>query len=633
MRRITVSTICVVCIATSTFAQHGAGEGEWISEGGARGSAKYSPLFQINAGNVDQLVIAWQWDSIANSIYASGDVSIRPGEFKATPIVVNGLLYTSTSYSQVAAIDPGRGTTVWAFDSEGWRKGRPANLGYIHRGVSYWEHGEDKRIIIATGDSQLIALNALSGERIESFGNTGSVDLFDGLGAGARLGTHQVNSPPAICGDVVVVGNVIFDRPATQSFVRGDVRGFDVRTGEKLWQFHSIPQEGEFGNDTWESDAWKFTGNTNVWSLISADPELGYVYLPFGVSTNDFYGGHRPGDNLFANSLVCLNAQTGQRVWHFQTVHHDVWDYDIPAAPNLVDIVVDGKEIKAVAQVSKTGFCYVFDRVTGEPVWPIEERPVPQSNVPGEKTSATQPFPTKPAPFAAQGLTDNIIDYTSELKAEALEILKEYNYGPMFTPPSTEQTIIVPGDGGGANWTGSAVDPDTATLYVPSISYTSVIKLVAPDPNRSDMKYLMRGFTGRVQGPRGLPLLRGPYSTITAIDLNTGDHRWQVPMGTEGLETHPELKGLNVEPTGDGRFTFPLLTKSLLIAARRDVVLALDKDSGRILAEIPLRGSDGAPLGDVSGTPMTYVHDGKQYVVLAVTGEGSKGSLVALALP
>ncbi len=364
---------------------------------------------------------------------------------------------------------------------------------------------------------------------------------------------------------------------------------------------------------------------------MSADDELGYVYLPMGAPTNDFYGGHRLGDNLFANCVVCLNAETGERVWHYQTVHHDLWDYDLPCAPNLIDIVVDGKPIKAVAQMGKTGYCYVLDRVTGKPVWPIPEVPVPQTTMPGEKTSKTQPVPTKPPPFSAQGLTEeNVIDFTPELKKEALEIIKKYDYGPIFTPGSERGTLTVPGDGGGANWMGAAADPETGLVYVSSYSYSYVVKLVKPDPSRSDHAYHIK--ISHPRGPDGLPLFKPPYSRITAIDLKTGTHAWMRPMG-KGIENHPRLKGLNIPRTGGGGWAYVMTTKTLVIAGHGGELLALDKATGKLIAKVELKDSSGTSLGRVTGAPMTYMHKGKQYIAVSVSSRSRKGWLVALALP
>ncbi len=617
-------------------AQSGAKDGQWLAHGGGKGAAKYAALDQITPANFDQLKIAWTWDSVDADILAMDGVRVQTQSMQATPLMVNGVMYISTSFSQVAAIDAGTGKTIWKYDPGSWREGRPANMGFLHRGVSYWTDGNEERIIVATGHSHLIALDAKTGKPIPSFGEEGHVNLLLGLNRRTRISETQVNSPPMIIRDVIVTGGVVMDRPATKEFVRGDIRGFDVRTGKKLWQFHSIPQDGEFGNETWEDGSWEYSGNTNVWSIISGDEALGYVYLPFGAPTNDFYGGHRPGDNLFGTSIVCLNAETGERVWHFQTTHHDLWDYDNPSAPNLVDIVVNGKPIKAVAQVGKTGFVYVFDRVTGKPVWPIVERPVPQSVVPGEKSSLTQPFPTKPAPFATQGLTeDTLIDFTPEIKAEALEIVKEYGFAPLFSPPDDKGVFLVPYNGGAGNWRGAAFDPESATLYVAGIARVDLMTLTKPDPNRSNMDWLLQGLPSKPRGPSGLPLIKPPYSTITAINMNTGEHTWQTPVG-EGIENHPRLKGLNIPPTGGGGWAYPMATKTMLFGAKDGDLLGLDKSTGKRFGKLELNGMGDGGFGRVTGAPMTYMHNGKQYIAVSMTGHepnGPKGTLVALALP
>ena len=631
MRSWARSFVLGVAFISPASAQEGVKDGQWLSHGGDKGGTRYSSLDQITGDNFSSLKVAWQWESIEGEIDTPSRRT-RPGPLLATPVMARGVLYTSTSFSQVAAIDAGTGESLWKYDPGSWRAGRPANMGFRHRGVAYWRDGDDERVIIATGHSHLIALDASTGEPVSGFGENGHVDLTRGLNQPAHIWSHQVNSPPMICRDVIVVGSVIMDRPPTKAFLRGDIRGFDVRTGKKRWQFHTIPQAGEFGVETWENDSWKYSGNTNVWTMMSADEELGYVYLPMGAATNDFYGGHRPGDNLFANCLVCLNAETGKRVWHYQTVHHDLWDYDLPCAPNLVDVVVDGKPIKAVAQMGKTGYCYVFDRVSGKPVWPIREVPVPQSKVPGEKTSPTQPVPTKPPPFSAQGLTEeNVIDFTPELKKEALEIIEKYDYGPIFTPGSERGTLTVPGDGGGANWMGATLDPETSIVYVPSISYSYVVKLAKPDPARSDHAYTIK--IGRPRGPDGLPLFKPPYSRITAIDLKTGTHAWMRPMGT-GIENHPRLRGLDIPPTGGGGWAYPMTTRTLLIAGHGDNMLALDKATGKLITELELKNSSGRSLGRVTGLPLTYMHEDRQFIAVALTDRRSRKSrIVALALP
>ena len=414
------------------------GQGEWPSYGADTANSKYAPLDQIHKDNVKDLQIAWRWSSVENAILKDHP-ELWTMVNEATPLMLDGRLYTSTSLSQVAAIDARTGQTLWVYDPESYKQGSPPNLGFVHRGVAYWADGETQRIFIGTGDAQLIALDAKTGQPVAAFGAHGRIDLTQGLHRPVDPALYGVTSPPVICRNVVVVGSSIMDYPRVKAMPPGDVRGFDVRTGQQRWIFHAVPQGEEPGVETWENDSWKHTGNTNVWTVMSCDEQLGYVYLPFSTPSNDYYGGQRPGNNLFAESLVALQAETGKRVWHFQMVHHGVWDYDLPAAPNLVDITVDGQRIQAVAQVTKQGFCYVFDRVTGTPVWPIEERPVPQSTVPGEKTSPTQPFPTKPLPFEQQGITPNdVMDFTPELHGVALRILHKHTVWPSLY--STDRT-------------------------------------------------------------------------------------------------------------------------------------------------------------------------------------------------
>jgi quinoprotein glucose dehydrogenase len=378
---------------------------EWASYGGDKASTKYAPLTQINRGNFKRLKVAWTWRS-ADEEVIKANPGLKTWVWESTPLMVGGVLFVSTSLSQVAALDAATGKTRWVYDPEAWKGATPPNHGFVHRGVAYWADGDDRRILFGTGDAYLICLDAETGKPIPTFGQGGRIDLTQGLGRAVDRRLYGVSSPPVICRDVVVVGSSILDAPAVKEMPPGDVRGFDVRTGKQRWRFHSVPGEGEFGQETWEQDSWKSTGSANVWTMMSADETLGTVYLPFGTPANDFYGGQRPGSGLFGECLVCLDARTGRRLWHFQMVHHGVWDYDLPAAPNLIDIRVGGRRIKAVAQVSKQGFCYVFERVTGNPVWPIEERPVPPSAVPGERLSPTQPFPTRPAPFERQGMTE-----------------------------------------------------------------------------------------------------------------------------------------------------------------------------------------------------------------------------------
>ncbi|MCI0485983.1 MAG: pyrroloquinoline quinone-dependent dehydrogenase [Blastocatellia bacterium] len=634
LNKFILSLLTITLLAAPLSAQK-KGAGEWRYYGGDPGSTKYSPLDQINKENVARLKIAWTWDS-PDLLLQKENRMLGSLAYEATPLMVGGTLYTSTSLCQVAAIDAETGQTKWVFNPEAYKVGRPTNLGFLHRGVSYWTDGRQQRLFIATSDAYLWAIDAKTGKAVSDFGEGGKVDLTKAIPYAQNARNYAVTSPVLICRDVVMIGASISDGPVNKEAPRGDIQAFDVRTGKPLWVFHSIPQAGEFGNDTWENDSWKYTGNTNVWTLMSADEELGYVYLPFGTPTNDWYGGHRLGDNLFAESIVCLEAKTGKRVWHFQTVHHGLWDYDLPAAPVLCDIKVNGRTIKAVAQITKTGFTFVFDRKTGKPVWPIEERAVPQSTIAGERTSPTQPFPTRPAPFERQGATEeNLIDFSPELREEAKKILEKYEHGPMFTPPSEKGTINLPGWGGGGNWWGAAFDPETGLFYIPSISFPIVVKLIKPDAARSNFNYIRGGggLGATAEGPRGLPLFKPPYGRITAINLNTGEHAWMIPHGDGARKRVSEIVGKDVGSLGSGGGG-PLLTKTLLFIGQgaggrgaragggANVLRAFDKATGKVIAEIELPAIP-------TGTPMTYMMGGRQYIVLA-TGDGR---MVALALP
>ena len=606
---------------------------DWPSYGGDNGSSKYSPLDQINAENVDQLEIVWEWLSLDNATVASnladGNNRAVPAGYKATPLVVDGIMYVSTSFGRVVALDAANGELRWSFDTRAWEAGRPMNLGYNTRGVAYWARGDKKRLFFATYDSYLWSIDVISGTPDENFGDAGRVDLTLGLGREFDRQLYGVVSPPLVTNDRVIVNSAIHDAPSSIEMPPGDVRAFNPDTGEMEWIFHTIPQAGEFGNDTWEDGSWEYTGNTNSWTIMSADDELGIVYIPIGTPTNDWYGGKRPGDNLFAESLVAVRAETGERVWHFQTVHHGLWDYDLPAAPTLIDINVDGRPIKAVAQISKQGFTYVFDRITGEPVWPIEERPVPPSSMPGEVASPTQPFPTKPAAFEPQGISDEtLIDFTPELRQEALQIIEEFDYGPLFTPPTLRGTIQFPGWGGGGEWHGAAFDPDTGLYYIPSASVPIVVQLREARRQRAELGYV-RGGAMSVSGPQGLPLTKPPYSRITAIDMNSGEHEWMVPHGEGNRQQIIDMGILDPGPVGSTSRTGPVLTKTLLFMAQsdggRNLLRAFDKASGAVVHELEL------PLPP-AGTPMTYMVGAKQYLSIAVGG-GQDSRLVTLALP
>ena len=507
----------------------------WTSYASDKFSSKYSPLDQINKENVKDIEVKWTWESPDNELKEQFKFPVSI--YQVTPIAINGILYVSSSTAIVSAINGLTGRTIWTYDPETYKSNAPAHGAYIHRGVSYWDDGVGGRIIVGTPDARLIALNAKDGSLVESFGEGGIVNLSQGLSRQFDASHYGISTPPIIANNVIVIGASITDASPQSMRPPGDVRGFDVKTGEQLWTFHTIPQASEYGNDTWENESWKVTGNTNVWTRMSADEELGYVYLPISTPTNDWYGGNRLGDNLFAESLVCLNTRTGERIWHFQMVHHGVWDYDLPAAPNLLNINRNGKIVKAVAQVSKQGFTYVFNRETGEPIWPIEEKPVPQSTASGERTSPTQPFPTKPAPFERQGVTKNdIIDFTPELFDEVWERLSKLDKGELFTPPTENGLVYLPGALGGANWHGAAVDPENGVLFVPSMTFPSFFKIVKSDSTKTDANYEWQGFW--VSGPQGLPLFKPPYGRITAINMNTGEHKWQSAMG-EGPMDHP----------------------------------------------------------------------------------------------
>lgn len=618
------------------WAQHGALNGQWPYYAGDAASTKYAPLDQIDRDNVSKLGIAWTW-VVPDPAILEQNRLLWYGSFEATPLMIDGVLYLPTSLNVVAALDAATGEERWTFDPKSYIEGKPPNKGFIHRGVAYWRNGEDERIFIGTADAYLYALDAKTGRPVETFGENGRVDLTkDHRRPVSRKGEMGVNSPPVVCRGVVVVGSTINDGPTRKEGTPGDVQGFDARTGKRLWVFHTVPQAGEFGNETWENDSWKYTGSANVWAPMSADEELGYVYLPVGTPTNDWYGGHRLGDNLFADSIVCLDAKTGERVWHFQTVHHGLWDYDVPCAPNLVDIVANDRPIRAVAQLTKTGFTFVFDRCTGEPVWPIEERPVPQSTVPGERTSPTQPFPTRPATFANQGMSkERLINLTPAIHEEAVKILEQYDYGELFTPPSERGAINLPGWGGGANWGGGAFDPETGILYVPSMEYPIRVKLQRPDPMRSNFDFVQGGGMS-IEGPMKLPLLRPPWGKITAINLNTGEHVWQKPHGRfkRGSDA--------ARAFGDGKFigmfgiSACVATKTLLFATvgrpsgmpplAEPEIIVYDKATGEIVHAIPLPKCP-------TGAPMTYMANGKQFLVVATGGDREQpATLVALSL-
>jgi len=630
-------------------AQYGTLSGDWPSYGGDTGSTKYSPLDQINAQNFQELEVAWTWTSIDGDLDLEAiqqiNEAVRINNFQGTPLKVGDKLFIITALNQVAALDPINGETLWSFNPEVYLSGSPINyIGYHNRGLAYWTDGENERILAGLNDGYLLSLDAATGEPDPAF-NGGKIDLAEGLPRATRdvldwTGAQPlaVVSPPIVVDDIVVTSSITQARPINRERPPMWVRGYNIVTGEHVWDFHTIPEAGEYGVDTWEEESWRRTGNTGVWSMMSADPELGLVYLPIDAPTDDFYGGNRPGDNLFSQSVVAIDAATGERRWHFQMIHHGLWDYDPPAAPNLIDITVEGRQIKALAQITKQGFIYTFDRETGEPVWVIEEREVPQLPlIPGERLSPTQPFPTKPPAFERQGLsTEDLVDFTPAIHEEAVEILDNYTYGPLFTPPSVSVpggnrgTILRPSAGGGANWMGAAVDPENAVIYIPSSDSISVPVVVETDPEESSLRYRRISYGG-TRGPRGLPLLKPPYSTITAIDMNRGEILWQVPNGDRApnVENNPALEGIDLPPLGGGGRHPIVATPNFLVHAQNyqdgSLLVARDKATGEELGsiEIPARAI---------AAPIMYQAAGNQYLVIAVLTEPAP-QLIAWKVP
>ena len=678
---------------TGQWQTYGTENGEWRSYSGNIAGQKYSPLDQIDASNFSDLEIAWRWTSVdamvsrtmpdgsewwaplddiveslvadTPNLYRTGHLP-RPGGMRVTPLMVGGVMYFNTALSQGVAVDATTGETLWVFNPKSYEEGTtPMSGTFIQRGVAYWTDGEDdERIFWGTGNGYLVCVQAKTGQPCPDFGPDGSgmVDAMVGLPRAIREDRDYLNallygihSPPIVVRDRVVHGSQVADRRITKEAVPGWVRAWDVRTGEHSWDFHTVPNSAdEFGADTWLNESWRYSGNGNVWSFLAGDNELGHVYLPTGTVTNDYYGADRPGDNLFSESIIAVEVETGERVWHFQAVHHGLWDYDFPTSPNLVDITVDGRDIKALVQVSKQGFVYTFDRVTGDPVWPIEERPVPtETNMPNEYVSPTQPFPTKPAPFEYQGVTiDDLVDFTPEIRQMAIEVVKPFRLGPLFTPTSRpveggwQGTLMRPPDGGAATWAGAAVDPETGMLYVPSRNNAVVISLYEPDPALGATVAYTHGapeadrLAGRGLGPsrsgalmpRGLPLLKPPYSRMTAIDMNTGEHEWMVPLGDgDRYRNHPMLRDLNLPPLGGDGAGGPVLTKTLVISALSaggsdggPRLVARSKETGEELGSVDL------PTGAI-GTPMTYMVNGKQHIALAIGGRPPE--LISFTLP
>ena len=631
-------SVCLLALAIEALAQQGVSDGQWRRSNGDAGATRYADLDQITSENAARLQVAWQW--------AGGNFGPAP-EFKSetTPLMVDGVLYfTAGVRRDVVAIDAGTAEMLWMHRLDEGERGAVAPRRNSGRGVSYWTDGRgDERIFVITPGFHLVALDATTGMPIPNFGNDGVVDMKLGFDQTVALDEQNLgsSSPGIVFEDLIIVGPAMTGsgRPRSQVGVPSHITAWDTRTGERRWIFHTVPKPGEFGYDTWENDSARIGGNAGAWAPLALDEDLGYVYLPIEVATSDYYGGHRLGDNLFSSSLVCLDARTGERVWHYQIVHHDIYEYDNPSAPILMDVTVDGRDVHAVVQLTKQAFAFAFDRVTGEPLWPIEERPVPPSDIPGERASLTQPFPTRPAAFDQQGATeDDLIDLTPELRAEALEIARRFRLGPLYAPPSladaddgTSGTVQVPGTAGGALWEGAAVDVATGVMYVGTTTSPTLLALTH-DPAYSDVAYISTG--PAIPGPQGLPLFKPPFGRITAIDMNTGDHLWMKPNGgtPASVRNHPALAGVDFLPTGSRARALLLATRTLLFAGEgwggEPYFRAYDKRTGAIVAEIELP----AP---VSSLPMTYMHDGKQFIVFAAgdrrTDQPAK--LIALALP
>src|SRR5438876_884398 len=686
--------------------------GEWpYYTADVRGS-RFSPLDQINASNFNQLEVAWR--------FKTDNLGTRP-EFKleGTPLMVRGVVYaTGGTRRSVVALDGKTGELIWVHAEKEGARAVNAPRQLSGRGLSYWTDGKgDERVLYVTTGYRLVALNAKTGAPVPAFGKDGVVDMKLGavIGKGEQInlesGEIGLHSTPTVAKDVVIVGSSFREGLTVKSHnnTKGLIRAWDVRTGRLLWTFHTIPRPGEFGNDTWEKESWAINGNTGVWSQITVDEELGLVYLPVEDPTSDLYGGHRPGNNLFGDSLVCVDLKTGQRKWFYQIVHHPIWDLDMPAAPLLADIVVDGKPVKAVAQATKQGILYVFDRVSGKPIWPIEERPVPQTDVPGDKTSPTQPIPTRPPTYSRTGISiDDLIDFTPELRAQAIEQIKRYTIGPMFTPPVVSRiggpiAALTSGTlSGGVNWPGSAYDPEMHAFFTHACNACiSPLGLVAPPKDFSDLDYVMgtagqtfRAITGGGEGeaadaPRpargtppappspppaapaaapapggrgaaaaggrggapaggggfggatvqGLSIVKPPYGVIVGINLDKGETMWSVPHGDtpDNVRNHPALRGVEIPKTGQQGNVGIVVTKTLIIAGDPLVTTTADHPRGAMLRAYDKQ--TGKQVGAVflpaaqSGSPMTYMVDGKQYIVVAISGGNYSGEYVAFSLP
>jgi quinoprotein glucose dehydrogenase len=651
------ASLALIVTASTLHAQGGqpltTSHGEWPSYGGDARGSRYSPLDQVGAANFSSLEVAWR--------FKTDSLGPRP-EYKleSTPLVVGGVLYTTGGTNRaVVALDAVTGAQRWVHREDEGPRGAAAPRQLSGRGLAYWTDGREERVLYVTPGYRLIALDAKTGARIPTFGVEGAVDLKTDIDQTILpdLVTGEIGfqGAPVVGRDVIVVGAAFREGTAPKSFKnnKGYVRGFDVRTGNRLWTFHTVPQKGEAGYDSWLNGSAEYTGNTGVWSQVTIDEELGLVYLPVESPTGDYYGGHRPGNDLYGESLVCLDLRTGAKKWHYQIVHHPIWDFDIPAAPILADIKVDGKTIKAVAVPTKQGILYTFDRLTGKPVWPIEEKPVEKGDVPGEWYSPTQPMPTKPPAYAKNGTSmDDLVDFTPELHEQAVAIASRFELGPIFTPPVVSKadgplaTLTRGPTNGGSNWPGGAFDPETHVFYVASSNAAPIaLGLAQPSKERSDMDWVL-GIAPQPNGARvglsvqGLPLFKPPYGTMTAINLDRGEIAWQVPHGEtpDVVREHQALKGMTIPRTGQPGFIVgTLVTKTLVIAGDPQVTTLPTRPRGAMLRAYDK--ATGAEVGSVllpapiSASPMTYAVNGRQYIVVAVSGGPYSGEFIALRLP
>ena len=645
---LTYLTVALLCAGTAAAQEPGTADGEWPTYGGNLSHNRYSPLDQITAENFSELELAWTFNT--------DNLGPRPeNTYQSTPLMVNGTLYvTAGSRRAVVALDPETGELLWMHRLDEGERGAGAPRRLSGRGLTYWDNGGDGVILYVTPGYRLIALSARTGVRVRTFGDDGIVDLKQDDDQDldlveADIGLHAA---PIVAGNTIIIGaaHTPGGAPVSRANAKGYVRGYDVRTGERSWIFHTIPDGDEFGNDTWQNDSWRYTGNTGVWAQMSIDPELNMAYFSVEAPTGDYYGGHRPGDNLFSGSVVAVNLDSGERIWHYQTVHHDIWDWDLPAAPVLLDITVDGREIKALIQPTKQSLMFVLDRVTGEPVWPINEVPVKQGDVPGEWYAPTQPIPTKPPPVDEIDLSlDNLVDYTPELRTQAEAILSKYTVGWLYDPPivATAEgslgTIQLPNSTGGVNWPGGSADPETGFFYIYTKTQIGGLGLIN-DPERSDMDFI-RGrpegisFSDAATNIDGFPMIKPPWGRITGINMNTGDIAWQIPHGEapDNIRNHASLNGIDIGRTGWPGRVGVLVTKTVVVAGEGGSYTTETSEVGAMLRAYDK--ATGDEVGAVymtapqSGSPMTYQVNDQQYIVVATSGGGHSGTLLAYKLP